>query len=267
MRTYDPAGVRMSTSMPELTSQYLLRFPGFSQRTSVCHLFLANRGVVLGELEDNEGTSVTNALEIVCAGIAEEFFAGSTDFAVYQWLPRDVFTTEGRMLEIHWHAPGFRLPEWCPVIKLPDYAREAESQIRRIHPYTYEFLRKQAIEGVELDRAQQALQRIRTTVPALASASDRPPMPCPPELTSGERDVLLALARPLAKSDAPPLTSAQIAAELSLTVAAVEAVLKTLFEKLEVPEYAPARRREQLVHDAIDRRVITRTDLLDVPDF
>ena len=84
--------------MTELTTEYLIRFPSFSNERSVCHLFLANEGIVLGELEDNKGTSVTNALEIVCAGIADAFFEGKTDFAVFEWLPHDVFTAEGQML-------------------------------------------------------------------------------------------------------------------------------------------------------------------------
>ena len=131
--------------MTEHPREHLLCFTGFTDRLSVCHLFVSQRGIVLGELEDNKGTSVTNALELVCAGVAARFFDGSVDFEVFEWLPKNVLIETGRMLEIKWHAAGLRLPEWRPVLKLPAYAQAAESEIRKLDPYTSRTLRRRGV--------------------------------------------------------------------------------------------------------------------------
>lgn len=248
--------------MTKLTTEYLLRFPGFSNRTSVCHLFLAGDGIVLGELEDNKGTSVTNALEIVCAGIVDTFFDGKTDFAVFEWIPHDVFTAEGRMLEIKWHASGFRMPEWLSVLRLPPYAEEAESAIRAYRSYTYSAIRKRPIEEVDLDR--EPLRRIRRALPPLPDVPDRPPRPRTPELTKRERDILLALGRPLlaAGTFAQPASNTQISAQLDLSQVAVKVHLKNLYIKFGLGEVPTRHRRERLVNEAVGLGVITRGELL-----
>ena len=249
--------------MPEDPNEYLLCFGGFSGRPSYCHLFVAREGVVLGELKDNKGTSVTNALELVCAGIAVRFFDGSSKFEVFEWLPEDAFTEQGRMLEIRWHAQGLRLPEWRPVLKLPPYAEAAESKIRQQAPYTRRALSRRGIELIALDNAHAALEAIRRELPPLPPTPDRPPRPRPPELTRLQREILVSLARPLAGPDpsARPASTAEIATALSIPVALVNTELKDLHEKLQ----PPARRRERLVEEAIKRGIITRTDLLSHP--
>jgi hypothetical protein len=43
----------------------------------------------LGELDDNEGTSTTNALELIAEAVAHRLLNGTNDLTVYQWLPFD----------------------------------------------------------------------------------------------------------------------------------------------------------------------------------
>jgi DNA-binding CsgD family transcriptional regulator len=250
--------------MAELTTQYLLRFPGFSKRKSVCHLFVADDGVVLGEVEDNKGTSVTNALELVCAGVADRFFEGRTDFAVYEWLPRDVFTSEGRMLEIKWHASGLRLPEWICVLRLPRFAEEAETHIRQCEPYTSRVVSKVAVARIDLDGAHESLQRIRRDLPPLPPSPDHQPRPMPPELTKREREVLLSLTRPLTRPEvfARPLTNGEIAAELFLSQDAVKAHLRRLYDKFDLGNEPMSGKRARLATEAVTRGVISRAELL-----
>ncbi len=83
-----------------------------------------------------------------------------------------------------------------------------------------------------------------------------------PELTHRERDVLVALCKPLLAGDAfsEPASTAQIAQELVVTKAAVKQHLLRLYDKFgifddEVP------RRIRLANDALERGAVSLADL------
>jgi hypothetical protein len=159
----------------DLQEQVLI-FDGFAAEQSWCHLVLAqNRGVVLGELDDNPGTSLTNALELACAAVAVHFFNGRTDCPIFEWLPQDLRTRAPKMLEIKWHAGGFRLPEWVPPRKPPPFVRRAEDRIQTYVPYTAATLRAHKIGTVSFENAQEDLQELRKGLPPEPILPDRPP--------------------------------------------------------------------------------------------
>lgn len=80
----------------------------------------------------------------------------------------------------------------------------------------------------------------------------------PPDLTRRERDVLLALCRPMFSADVftQPASVRQIAEELVVTEAAVKQHLMHLFDKFGIHE-AGAQRRLRLANDAVRRGVIS----------
>jgi predicted component of type VI protein secretion system len=87
----------------------------------------------------------------------------------------------------------------------------------------------------------------------------------PPVLTRRERDLLLALCRPLLEGApfAPPAGNRQMAAELFVSEAAVKFHLANLYDKFalsEAPEGGPSR-RVTLAGEAIRRRAVTIADL------
>lgn len=89
----------------------------------------------------------------------------------------------------------------------------------------------------------------------------------PPPLTARERDVLLALCRPLLSSDVftEPASIRQIAAELSVSEAAVKQHLAHLYEKFEIHE-AGERRRVRLANEAVQRGAVTVGNLTESTD-
>jgi len=84
----------------------------------------------------------------------------------------------------------------------------------------------------------------------------------PPPLTQRERDVLLALCRPLLTGDAftEPASIRAIAAELVVSEAAVKQHLSRLYVKFEVGAHGE-RRRVQLANAAIARGAVKLGDL------
>jgi hypothetical protein len=98
-------------------------------------------------------------------------------------------------------------------------------------------------------------------------ASDAPlaPTTAPrraPELTRRERDVLIALCRPLyaGAEFAEPATARAIAADLVVTEAAVKQHLQHLYDKFEL-DPGSTRRRVELANQALQRGAINRADL------
>jgi hypothetical protein len=84
----------------------------------------------------------------------------------------------------------------------------------------------------------------------------------PPPLTRRERDVLLALCRPLLTGDAftEPSSIRAIAAELVVSEAAVKQHLSRLYGKFAVPAQAE-RRRVQLANAAVSTGAVKLSDL------
>ena len=84
----------------------------------------------------------------------------------------------------------------------------------------------------------------------------------PPQLTRREREVLLALCRPVFSEDVftESATTREIAAELFVTEAAVKQHLMHLYDKFGIHEEGE-RRRARLANEAIRRGAVTLADL------
>ena len=97
------------------------------------------------------------------------------------------------------------------------------------------------------------------------STSKRSPRP---KVTDKEKEVLIELCRPLLSGDGAfraPTPVKDIAKRMYVTEAAVKAHLSRLYDKFEVYEHGPDRRRE-LANRAIETGTVTRRDLEDRDD-
>jgi hypothetical protein len=97
-----------------------------------------------------------------------------------------------------------------------------------------------------------------------AGTTDSPPPQ--PELTRRERDVLLALCRPIVSGDVftEPASIRAVAAELTVTEGAVKQHLAHLYDKFGLFETSE-RRRVRLANDALHRGIVTLGDLRNAP--
>jgi pSer/pThr/pTyr-binding forkhead associated (FHA) protein len=84
----------------------------------------------------------------------------------------------------------------------------------------------------------------------------------PPSLTTRERDVLLALCRPLLDRDmfTEPASTRTIADELVITQAAVKQHLANLYDKFGVPS-SSSNRRARLANEALRRGAVSLSQL------
>jgi DNA-binding CsgD family transcriptional regulator len=103
------------------------------------------------------------------------------------------------------------------------------------------------------------LASIKEAAPATLAAES------PPELTRREREVLVALCRPVFMRDllSEPASVKKIAEELVITESAVKKHLGNLYDKFGIHE-TEGRRRGQLVADAVRRGAVTRSDFTTV---
>lgn len=84
----------------------------------------------------------------------------------------------------------------------------------------------------------------------------------PPELTRRERDVLVALCRPVLSGDlfTEPASTRDVAAALFVSEAAVKAHLARLYDKFGLRQDGD-RRRSRLANDAVNRGAVSIADL------
>ncbi len=88
-----------------------------------------------------------------------------------------------------------------------------------------------------------------------------------PELTAQQRNVLIALCRPLKESEAiaTPATNRQIADELYLSVSAVKVHLRALFDKFQVADLPQNTKRVALAGRALQSGLLTDRELARTP--
>lgn len=105
--------------------------------------------------------------------------------------------------------------------------------------------------------------RLRNAPPATVTAAADPP----PHVTRREQEVLIALCRPLLGGDmfTEAATVATIAADLTLTEAAVKFHLGNLYGKFDIADGGEGARRSRLANEAIRRRALTLSDLRRTP--
>ena len=83
------------------------------------------------------------------------------------------------------------------------------------------------------------------------------------QITPAQRQVLVALCRPFLSGDAVavPASNREVAEQLHLSVESVRTHMKTLFQRLDVPDLPQNRKRAELVRRALAIGLVTRRDL------
>jgi hypothetical protein len=95
-----------------------------------------------------------------------------------------------------------------------------------------------------------------------AGAETLPAMSAPPDISGAQRRVLVVLCRPYADAGFAALPSnGAIAAELFLSAETVKSHLHALFHAFELDDVPPQQKRARLAAAALERGVVTLTDL------
>jgi hypothetical protein len=128
-------------------SESILIFRGFARRASWCHVVVATddqgaTAVLVGELDDNPGTTVTNALEQVAATITSRLLDGDRHFDLYEYVPIGLPELKPTFYRIEWRGePGeFSMPTWQTIDPKDDrWLRHIHDRVRP-HEYTSQAL-------------------------------------------------------------------------------------------------------------------------------
>jgi hypothetical protein len=103
-------------------SQYILIFRGFARTPAWCHVIVGHddRGqsaVLVGELDDNPGTSVINATEQVTEAISQRLLHGGREFELYEYIPKGLPDLTPTFYRIDWRGQAgmFSMPTWTVV--------------------------------------------------------------------------------------------------------------------------------------------------------
>jgi len=103
-------------------NQYILIYRGFGRSPGWCHVVIAEdeSAVLVGELDDNPGTTVTNALEQVAESINSRLLKHQADIELYEYVPKGLPELEPTFYRIAWRGGHrFSMPEWN-VLADPD---------------------------------------------------------------------------------------------------------------------------------------------------
>lgn len=139
-----------------ILEEYLLAYKAFSTEPGVCHVVLGRdapegSAVVVGDPEDNPGTSVTNAIERVASAIDHHLFHDKFDFRLYQYEPRGLPDLKPTFYVVIWRGgrPG-SMPTWEPVLPEQDAFLAEASHHFEIPDYNLENLAgRQVIDATD----------------------------------------------------------------------------------------------------------------------
>ena len=98
--------------------EFLLAYRGYSATPGICHVVVAPENgraprALVGELDDNPGTSTTNAIEEVAEAISRHLLDGSEDFSLFQYQPHGLPDLRPEFYAIEWKGGRpFRWPVW-----------------------------------------------------------------------------------------------------------------------------------------------------------
>jgi hypothetical protein len=100
-------------------SEYILVYRGFARTAGRCRVVVASddrgdKAVLLGDLEDNPGTTVMSAIEQVAQDVQRESLNGDSHFKLYQYVLKGLPELSPTFYRIEWRGQSgrFSMPTW-----------------------------------------------------------------------------------------------------------------------------------------------------------
>jgi hypothetical protein len=156
-------------------TEYLLTYAGFSKVPGICHVIAADEStdVLVGDLDDNPGTSVVNATEEIGWALSRLLFdkQDPAAFRLFEYDPHGLPDLEPTTCRVQWNGePGtFSMPTWVPLE--PDERAKIGDLIEKVRAqdYTFDALSSERdlihIESPELERRKSEHRSPRTVTP------------------------------------------------------------------------------------------------------
>lgn len=150
--------------------EYILLYPGFARTPGWCHVVVADNGrphtALVGDLDDNPGTSVINATEEVAAAVAHKLFngAGPDDFTMFEYYAKAPPDLAPTFFRIEWQGePGqFSMPTWTRVDPSEEPGLQIISERVRADRYTLDALTADRnLELIDASEPADVVERAR----------------------------------------------------------------------------------------------------------
>jgi hypothetical protein len=151
-------------------NEYILVYPGFARSPGWCHVVVADNGqpgvVLVGDLEDNPGTSVVNATEQIGTAISQRLFNGASadDFAMFEYYTGEGSDIAPTFLRVGWKGQlgHFSMPTWTSVDPAEDPRLRSISDRVRPDRYTFDALTTERdLELIDISTPDEVVDRAR----------------------------------------------------------------------------------------------------------
>ncbi len=151
-------------------TEYILVYPGFARTPGWCHVIVADDGhpgtVLVGDLDDNPGTSVINATEQVAVAISQKLFngAGLDDFTMFEYYAKAPPDLAPTFFRVEWEGePGqFSMPTWTRVDPSEEPGLRCISDRVRADGYTFDALTTERnLELIDASEPADVVERAR----------------------------------------------------------------------------------------------------------
>jgi hypothetical protein len=133
--------------------EYLLVYTGFGTSIGVCHVVLSRSPeeamVLVGQLEDNPGTSVTNAIERVAERISTNLLDGREAFELFEYFPGGGIVIP-RFARVTWEGgKPFYMPVWHEIEPISHPWLEVAARRVGQEPYTTESIHATVVDATD----------------------------------------------------------------------------------------------------------------------
>jgi hypothetical protein len=160
-------------------NEFLLLYRGFAQTTGWCHVVVGDGEIpvaLVGQLEDNPGTSVTNAIEEIASILGKNVFggAGPSGFVLYEFQIRRLGDIRAAFLRIGWEGQprSFSEPTWTPADPSADPLLSPLAEHVRLAEYTFAALTTERNLRVVDEQWQTDIGRAQTVRSRVVEATE-----------------------------------------------------------------------------------------------
>jgi hypothetical protein len=152
------------------TAEYILIFIGFARTPGWCHVVVEGNGngtVLVGELDDNPGTSVLNATEEIASAISHKIFNGAapSDFTLFEYEVKAPPDLKPTFYRVAWNgAPGqFSMPTWTVVDPSVEPGLRSVQGSVRADDYTFDAVTSEReLELIDAREPERVVARAKT---------------------------------------------------------------------------------------------------------
>ncbi len=123
--------------------EQILEYGGYSAARGRCHVIVtrAEQRALVGDPQDNPGTSVTNAIEQIAFDLQRTAGVDVMEGELFQYVPWDVRLRRPLVTRVEFRGDAWSMPVCTPIEEHDGFVRGALSIVHRYQPYALSEMR------------------------------------------------------------------------------------------------------------------------------